>query len=43
SYDPAKKPCPDIGDVRLPNPLDLSLFDKTCFLNKGEIRFHAAG
>ncbi|MER9937518.1 DNA helicase [Mesorhizobium sp. M0088] len=43
SYDPAKKPCPDIGDVRLPNPLDLSLFNKTCFLNKGEIRFHAAG
>lgn len=43
SYDPAQKPVPDIGDVRLPNPLDLSLFNKTCFLNKGEIRFHAAG
>jgi replicative DNA helicase len=43
SYDPAKKPCPDIGDVRLPNPLDLSLFNKTCFLNEGEIRFQAAG
>ena len=43
SYDPAKKPVPDIGDVRLPNPLDLSLFDKTCFLNEGEIRFQAAG
>lgn len=43
SYDPVKKPCPDISDVRLPNPLDLSLFNKTCFLNKGEIRFHAAG
>ncbi|PRD40660.1 DNA helicase [Phyllobacterium phragmitis] len=42
SYDPLKKPCPDIGDVRLPNPLDLSLFNKTCFLNKGEIRFQAA-
>lgn len=42
SYDPAKKPCPDIGDVRLPNPLDLSLFNKTCFLNEGEIRFQAA-
>lgn len=41
SYDPAKKPCPDISDVRLPNPLDLSLFNKTCFLNKGEIRFQA--
>lgn len=42
SYDPATKPCPDIGDVRLPNPLDLSLFNKACFLNEGEIRFQAA-
>ncbi|WP_217575516.1 DNA helicase [Mesorhizobium sp. GbtcB19] len=41
SYDPARKPFPDIGDVRLPNPLDLSLFDKACFLNKGEIQFQA--
>lgn len=41
SYDPSKKPFPDVGDVRLPNPLDLALFDKTCFLNKGEIRFEA--
>jgi replicative DNA helicase len=41
SYDPAKKACPDIGDVRLPNPLDLRLFNKTCFLNKGEVRFQA--
>lgn len=42
SYDPSKKPCPDIRDVRLPNPLDLKLFNKTCFLNAGEIRFQAA-
>lgn len=42
SYDPATKPVPDISDIRLPNPLDLSLFSKTCFLNKGEIRFEAA-
>lgn len=42
SYDPAKKPVPDISDIRLPNPLDLSLFSKTCFLNRGEIRFEAA-
>ncbi|CDX45779.1 Replicative DNA helicase [Mesorhizobium sp. ORS 3359] len=41
SYDPAKKPFPDTGDIRLPNPLDLSLFDKACFLNKGEIQFQA--
>jgi len=43
AYDPSKKPCPDIGDVRLPNPLDLSLFNKTCFLNDGEFRFQATG
>lgn len=42
AYDPASKPLPDIGDIRLPNPLDLALFDKTCFLNQGEIRFQAA-
>ena len=41
SYDPLAKPCPDIGDIRLPNPLDLSLFSKTCFLNDGDIRFQA--
>jgi replicative DNA helicase len=43
SYDPAIKPCPDLSDIRLPNPLDLSLFDKSCFLNEGEVRFQAAG
>jgi len=42
SYDPLKKPCPDLEDVRLPNPLDLSLFTKTCFLNNGEVQFRAA-
>lgn len=43
SYDPSVKPCPDLDDVRLPNPLDLKLFDKTCFLNKSEVQFRAAG
>jgi replicative DNA helicase len=42
SYDPAVKPCPDLEDVRLPNPLDLRLFSKTCFLHNGEIRFRTA-
>jgi replicative DNA helicase len=42
SYDPAMKPYPDLQDVRLPNPLDLKLFNKTCFLNNGEVRFGAA-
>ncbi|MCP4560210.1 MAG: AAA family ATPase [Bosea sp.] len=43
SYDPAAKPCPDLDDVRLPNPFDLSLFSKSCFLNEGEVRFRAVG
>jgi replicative DNA helicase len=43
SYDPIRKPCPDLTDVRLPNALDLALFSKTCFLNNGDIRFEASG
>ncbi len=29
---------PRIEDIRLPNPVDLSLFDKRCFLHNGQIR-----
>jgi hypothetical protein len=43
SYDSLKKPYPDLEDVRLPNPLDLRLFTKTCFLNNGEVQFRAVG
>ncbi|MDB5619192.1 DNA helicase [Tardiphaga sp.] len=42
AYDPSLKPCPDLDDVRLPNPVDLRLFSKTCFLNNGDVRFHAS-
>lgn len=42
SYDPAVKPVPDLADIRLPNPLDLSLFTRTCFLHGGEMRFATA-
>ena len=42
SYDPSVKPCPDLSDVRLPNPLDLKLFDKMCFMNNSEVQFRAA-
>ncbi|EJN00345.1 DNA helicase [Phyllobacterium sp. YR531] len=38
-YDPSAKSVPDMSDVRLPNPVDLSLFNKSCFLNNGEVRF----
>ena len=41
SYNPAEKPCPELADVRLPNPLDLTLFNKTCFLNDGVVRVAA--
>ncbi|UGY08846.1 DNA helicase [Phyllobacterium pellucidum] len=39
SYDPSLKPCPDLRDIRLPNPLDLALFDKAVCLSNGAVRF----
>lgn len=33
---------PQLSDVRLPNPVDLALFDGTCFINEGEIKFERA-
>lgn len=42
-YDPVRQPFPALSDIRLPNPLDLQLFDKACFLNGGEIRLEAIG
>lgn len=41
TYDPQRKRVPDLKDVRLPNPLDLRLFQKSCFLHAGEMRFGA--
>ena len=29
---------PSVGDIRLPNPVDLSVFDKKCFLHNGEVQ-----
>jgi len=40
-YDPASRPLPGLADVRLPNPLDLSLFDRTCFLHNGKVQISA--
>jgi hypothetical protein len=42
SFDEAGRDFPDLKDVRLPNPLDLTLFGKTCFINNGEVRMEAA-
>lgn len=41
SYDPSIKPFPNIENVRLPNPLDLTLFNKACFLQDGQIQFQS--
>ncbi|MHC1547815.1 DNA helicase [Phyllobacterium sp. K27] len=38
SFDAKDKCLPDIGDVRLPNFVDLGLFSKACFLHNGEVR-----
>lgn len=37
SFDVKSKPLPDLADVRLPNPIDLALFTKTCFLHNGKL------
>ena len=36
-FDSATSAVPRLADVRLPNPLDLELFSRTCFLHEGEI------
>lgn len=41
-FDDTKSPVPAMADIRQPNPLDLSLFNKTCFLHKGSVAFTAA-
>jgi replicative DNA helicase len=40
-YDPATRPLPALTDIRLPNPLDLKLFDKACLLNRGKVQVGA--
>lgn len=41
SFDSSAGMCPTLSDVRLPNPLDLKLFNKTCFLHNGELNISA--
>lgn len=33
---------PSLQDVRLPNPVDLSLFSKACFIQNGKMQLHLA-
>ncbi|WP_306256984.1 DNA helicase [Pararhizobium sp. IMCC21322] len=41
-FEASARALPDMADVRMPNPLDLDLFDKTCFVHDGEIQFDKA-
>lgn len=41
SYDPLQRPLPGLADVRLPNPLNLQQFDKTCFMHQGTMHVSA--
>ncbi|MBO6675161.1 MAG: DNA helicase [Rhizobiales bacterium] len=42
SFDLAGKAMPETSDIRLPNPLDLSVFDKFFFLHNGKIQLDQA-
>lgn len=42
AFEKSGKALPDLSDVRLPNPLDLNLFDRACFLHKGEVQMSKA-
>lgn len=37
SFETTGRQAPTINDVRLPNPLDLSVFDRTCFLHDSSL------
>jgi len=37
SFGDSDRKTPTLHDVRLPNPLDLSLFDRACFLHNGQV------
>lgn len=38
SFEASGRTCPDMNDLRLPDPLDTALFDRACFLHAGHIR-----
>lgn len=42
-FKPSCKAVPSWRDVRMPNAMDLSLFDKACFLHDGRMQLHSAG
>jgi hypothetical protein len=40
-FESTPRAIPTLADVRLPNPLDLSLFAKACFLSEGQLEISA--
>ncbi|MEM7470248.1 MAG: DNA helicase [Pseudomonadota bacterium] len=42
AFELSPRSMPTLADIRLPNPVDLSLFDKRCFLHDGQIQMEAA-
>ena len=38
SFDPEREPLPSVRHIRLPNPMELGIFSKACFLHDGEVR-----
>ena len=43
SFDGGGKDVPGLADVRLPNPLDLTLFTKACFVHADQVSFGSLG
>lgn len=41
AFEAADRKLPDLGDIRLPNPVDLGRFTRTCFLHDGVANFSA--
>ena len=42
AFDLSGRPMPDVTDLRLPNPLEMALFDRFCFLHDSQIRLSKA-
>lgn len=42
-FDPGLAGPPDVGDLRLPNPVAIEAFTQTCFLHAGQMRFGSLG
>ena len=38
SFEAAERDFPTLSDIRMPNPVDLNLFDRACFLHNGQVR-----